>query len=81
MLLSLDLLWGAACICAARFFHGRAHASVARVRNRMATPMKRRPPISRRLTTASASNTETLSLVAQLPPEAFARYEECRGAR
>lgn len=36
VLLSLDLLWGAACICAARFFHGRAHASVARIQVRVA---------------------------------------------
>ena len=35
MITTLDLLWGAACICAARFFHGQAHASVARVRSRM----------------------------------------------
>lgn len=36
--------------------------------------MKRRPPIPKRSTSAPP-NTDTLSLVAQLPPEAFARYE------
>ncbi len=42
--------------------------------------MRRRSPIPRRPTTASASNAQILSLVAQLPPEAFARYKAARGA-
>jgi hypothetical protein len=34
-MITLDLLWGAACVCLARFFHGQAPASVSRVRSRM----------------------------------------------